>query len=159
MTVPIQTLLVLFERVFGDFEKSPPQPTMVKSKQGAALADIFSSAKDRPASDYPHAQIAAYLEGNLDDRDKDAVRKHLADNPEAFQDLLASAAFLEQLSEVAEDVPPGLLEFMAKAAPPKAANENDLSPWLDSHFPVYDGFCRRRACGRHGDVLVASNPG
>jgi len=74
-----------------------------------------SKASADPDAHLSQAQIAGYLDGTLDADALAAVRAQLARNPEAFQDMLASAAFLEQMA-VAEDVVP--------------ANENHRGLWL-----------------------------
>ena len=129
--MPIKTLLTVFERVFGQADGgASTQPHAGRSKTAATLAQAFSAA-DRPqASEHSYARMAAYLEGTLDTPSQDAIRKDLAEDPAAFQDMLASAAFMERVVQTTDEVPEDLLKSIAATAPPKATNDNMIGPWL-----------------------------
>ncbi len=123
-------LLGLFERVFGTAEEAPKQVDSAWNQDHAALSNVQPNNVNA-TSELSPAQVASYLDQGMDTNEKQVFRAQLAQDPAAFQDVVSTASFLEQVAKTTEQLPDDLLKSVAQVAPVRpVSNDNHLGPFL-----------------------------
>ncbi|MDO8607733.1 MAG: zf-HC2 domain-containing protein [Phaeospirillum sp.] len=121
-------LHALFERLFGGTDD--PAKDSAHARQAAHLAADL----DRGESDtLDVAQLAAYLDGGLDEAAQQDIHAHLSQSPAAFHEAASADAFLEALAAAQETAPADLVASTIAMSRPAAVSPS--SPRRS--FPIW----------------------